>query len=106
MALGYLVILFVIIAVISIVSIALLFMVKDHRSNNAIFVVTAILGILISYMSVTALPSNYVFSRIVAGSFGILSVIGIILRYMKKELIAKVLVAASVLLSVLQLFFF
>ncbi|OAB41757.1 hypothetical protein PGLA_15930 [Paenibacillus glacialis] len=106
MALGYLVFLFIIIAVISIFSIVLLFVVKDRRSNNAIFIVTAILGVLINYMSVTVLPDNYVVSRIAAGSFGILSIIGIILMYMKKKTMAKVMVAASVVLGVLQLFFF
>ncbi|OAB38708.1 hypothetical protein PMSD_06750 [Paenibacillus macquariensis subsp. defensor] len=106
MALGYLSILFIIIAVVSVISIALLFTVKEPKTNNVLFVVTAILGVLIGYISVTALPSNYVVSRIFAGAFGIVSIIGIILMWMKKVAIAKVLVAISVVFGVLQLFFF
>lgn len=106
MALGILLSVFIVIAVVSIMSIALLFLVKDPKRNNVIFAITVILGILISYISVTALPSNFIVSRIVTGSFGALSIIGIVLKLMRKEMLAKILATASVALGVIQLFFF
>lgn len=106
MALGILLIVFIVLAIVSIVSIALLYLVKDPKGNNVVFVVNVILGILISYMNVTALPDNYLILRTVAGAFGALSIIGIVLKLMRQEMLAKIFVTASVGLGVLQLFFY
>lgn len=106
MALGALWILLLVMAVISIVSIVLLFTVKDNKINNVIFGFAVIFGILVSYLAVTSLPDNYTGTRIIAASFGVLAIIGIILRFMQKTMISNVLVTASIVLSMLQLFFF
>ncbi|WP_211745618.1 hypothetical protein [Paenibacillus sp. Marseille-Q4541] len=106
MALGLLVIMFTIIAIISIVSIGLLFTVKNRKINNIIFAVTVIIGIVVSYMNFTALPTNYTTEQIVAVIFGLLAVIALILKFMNKDRVAKILSAASVVLGVVQLFFF
>lgn len=106
MALGILLVIFIVIAVVSIMSIALLFLVKDPKRNNVIFAITVILGILINYISVTALPSNFIVPIIVTGSFGALSIIGIVLKLMRRGMLAKILATASVALGVIQLFFF
>lgn len=106
MALGILLIVFIVIAIVSIVSIVLLYLVKDPKGNNIVFVVNVMLGILISYINVTALPDNYLVPRTVAGAFGTLSIIGIVLKLMRQEMLAKIFVTASVALGVLQLFFY
>lgn len=102
---GLLLIIFIVIAVVSSISIASLYFVKDPRSNNIIFTCTVAMGILISYLNMTSLPSNFVFSRIVAGLFGILAIIGVLLKFKKRDHAAKLLVTASVVLGIVQLFF-
>jgi len=106
MALGALLILFIILTVVSILTIGLLFLVKDPQINNIVFFVTAVLGIVISYMAFTSLPSNFTVSRMVAGFFGLLTVIGVVMKFMQKAALAKLFVSVSVVLGMLQLFFF
>lgn len=103
---GLLLIIFIVIAAISCISIALLYFVKDPKRNNIIFTCTVAIGILISYLNITSLPSNFVFPRIVAVLFGILAVIGVLLKFKKWDHAAKLLVTTSVVLGVFQLFFF
>lgn len=106
MALGALWILFIVMAVVSVVSVVLLFSVKDPKKNNVIFGFAVIFGLLISYLAVTSLPDNYTGPRIIAASYGVLVIIGVILRFMQKTMISKMLVTVSIVLSMLQLFFF
>lgn len=106
MALGILLIVFIVIAVVSLFSIAALFMVKDRKINNMVFGFTVILGLVISYMAVTALPTNYTVPRVFSASMGVLAIIGVILKLMHKTLAAKLVVTVSVLLGLTQLFFF
>ncbi|WP_054957758.1 hypothetical protein [Paenibacillus dakarensis] len=106
MALGLLWIIFIVIAVISLFSIAALFMVKDPRGNRIVFGFTAILGLIISYMAFTALPTNMTVPRVFSASMGVLTLVSVILRFMNKTLSAKILVSASVILGLTQLFFF
>lgn len=104
MALGILFIMFVIISILSLVSIALLFMVKDPKVNNIVFYFTAILGIAIGYINVTALPSNEIAERIIVGAVGALAIIAVIYKIMNKNFIAKMLAAVSVVVGALLLF--
>lgn len=106
MALGLLMIIFIVIAVVSVFSIAALFMVKDSKGNNIVFGFTVLLGIVISYMAVTALPTNLTVPRVFSASMGVLAVIAVVLKLMHKTIAAKILVSASVLLGLTQLFFF
>lgn len=106
MALGLLLIFYFIIAAASGICIISLFVVKETKANHIIFAITVVLGILICYLNVTSLPSNLIVPQIVAVFFGILSVIGVVLKYMQRVNAAKIWVAASVVLGVIQLFFF
>lgn len=106
MAIGHIWILFCILLIVSIISIALLFGVKDTQGNIIIFAGTVLLGILISYISMTSLPSNYLVPRFIAGTIGFLSFVGVVLRFTKKVFPAKLLVTASIVFGIIQLFFF
>lgn len=97
---------FIFIAVVNLICITLLFLVKDPKINNIFFVGTVILGVLICYLNITSLASNLIVPQIVAGFFGVLSLIGIVLKYMRKFLAAKIFITASVVLGIVQLFFF
>lgn len=104
MALGVLFIMFIIISILSLVSIALMFMVKDRKVSNIAFSITVILGIVIGYMNVTALPSNETAERITVGAVGAIALVAVICKVMKKEVFARILAAASVILGILLLF--
>ena len=59
MALGYLFILFVSIAIISILGIVFLYYSKKEKTKNILFYTLNLWLILISYLNITSLPSNY-----------------------------------------------
>ncbi|WP_454190841.1 hypothetical protein [Paenibacillus sp. Marseille-Q7038] len=104
MALGVLFIMFVIISILSLVSIALMFMVKDKKVNNIAFSITVILGIVIGYLNVTALPSNETAEKITVGTVGAIALVAVICKVMKKDVLARILATASVILGILLLF--
>ncbi|WP_160035334.1 hypothetical protein [Paenibacillus sp. An7] len=104
MALGVLYIIFVLISILSLVSIALMFMVKDRKVNNIAFSITVILGLVIGFLNVTALPSNETTEKITVGAVGILALVAVICKVLKKNVLARFLAAASVILGILMLF--
>ncbi|WIV21097.1 hypothetical protein QPK24_10695 [Paenibacillus polygoni] len=104
MALGVLFIMFVIISILSLVSIALMFMVKDRKVNNIAFSITVILGLVIGFMNVTALPSNETTEKITVGAVGTMALVAVICKLMKKNVLARILAAASVILGIFLLF--
>ncbi|MGO4185164.1 hypothetical protein AB4Z17_28755 [Paenibacillus sp. TAF43_2] len=100
-----LLIMFIVIAFVCLISIALLYMVKDPPKNTIVFLFTAALGIFISFLNVTSFPSNLVMPRIIAVCFGMLAIIGVVLKYKHSNTAAKLFITASVVLGIVQLFF-
>lgn len=105
MALGYLFILFVAIIVISILGIALLYISKNQNIKNITFYTLAIWSVIVAFLNVTSLPSNYIFEKVIGLVFGLLAIISIIIKIKKPEKIniAYLLVSLSILLTVLDL---
>lgn len=106
MALGYLMIMFVVLAAVSIVCIILMFAVKGSKTENIIIAIGALLGLLLGILSYTSLPENWTGSKTMAGCFALLALIGALLKGMHRPATAKLLVSASIVLGMLQLFFF
>lgn len=104
----YLLILFVALTVISCLSIAFLFLAKNQKTKDIFFYLLAILGMLVAFMSATSLPTNFIMEMIIAWSFGVLSIIAIIIKVKnpQNDKIAKYLVTASVVIGIIDLFFF
>ncbi|MBP2000820.1 signal transduction histidine kinase [Paenibacillus shirakamiensis] len=102
---GELLILFVVIALASILFIGMLLAAKDAKWRNIAFVLLVVMAILITFMNFTALPSNETTERMVAIVFGLLAVIGMLFKF-RSEKVANMLVTASVVLGMLQMFFF
>lgn len=107
MALGYLFILFIFITAVSIVGILLLYLLKNQRAKNIVFYFLAVWSMCIAFLDVTSLPSNYLMERLIALSFGVLSIIAIIFKIKKPEkpMVAYILVTASVLLTLMSIIF-
>lgn len=108
MALSYLLILFIVIGLLSGVGIVSLFAIKNNQFKNIIFYLLAILSIFITYINVTALPSNYLFQRVLACSFGLLAILSVIINIKNpsKFKTAQILVVTSILCNLIQLFLF
>lgn len=107
MALGYLLILFIVMMVVSIVGISLLYLLKNKKAKNIIFYCLAAWSMCIAFLNATSLPINFLTEQLVAWSFGFLSVIAIIFNIKKPEKsnIAYIIVVVSILLGLYTLFF-
>ncbi|MGI5958517.1 MAG: hypothetical protein ACOX60_11760 [Massiliimalia sp.] len=108
MAIGILVLFFIGISVVSGLGLAFLYLVKNEQVKKVLFYVLAAWGMLISIVSATSLPSNWIGSQMVAWLFGVLSIAGIIVHVKadspKKYLAARLLVTASIVLGIAKMF--
>ena len=107
MALGYLAIMFISIMVVSGLGIAFLYLLKNQKIKNGLFYFLAVWAMGVAYMNATSLPSNYLGGQLIAWAFGFLAVLAIILKIKKPEktMLTDLLVTASILCGVVQLFF-
>lgn len=107
MALGYLTILFITITIISVLSIFILYISKNYKVKDATFYFLAIFSLLLAFMSMTSLPSNFFFQRFISIAFGLLSIMGVIIKIKnsKNTNVAYLLVTASTILNLFTLFF-
>lgn len=107
MALGYLLIFFVFILVISILGISLLFFLKNRKIKNVLFYFLVVWSILIAYLNASSLPTNYLGQQIMAWLFGSISIIAIIINLKKtgETNIPYILVTISVFLGIFMMFF-
>lgn len=108
MALSILLIMFIVMAVVSGLGIALLYLVKNPKVKNVMFYFLAIWSMLIAFISATSLPSNFLLQQLIAWAFGFLAVIAIIIKIMKKDKVnlSYLFVTISILLGLAYLFFF
>ncbi|HJD45896.1 MAG TPA: hypothetical protein H9909_03555 [Candidatus Mediterraneibacter norfolkensis] len=110
MALGLLVISFVAISVISIIGLALMYLLKNERAKAGIFYFLSIWGMAIAVLSAMSLPSNWMAQQLIAWGFGILSAAGLIVHLKSSSgsgrMAAYALVTVSVIGGVLKMFIF
>lgn len=110
MALGLLVISFVAISVISIIGLALMYLLKNERAKAGIFYFLSIWGMGIAILSAISLPSNWMAQQLIAWGFGILSAAGLIIHLKSPsasgKMAAYALVTVSVIGGVLKMFVF
>ena len=85
------------------VIIAQFFLYKD-RGNKKFFLINIALGILLSFLLFTSLPTNYTAQRILALALGVLPLIGLYLQTQgKNDLLARVLVSVAIFGSLVNL---
>lgn len=106
MALGYLFIMFVSMAIISGLLIGLLYFIKNEKVKNILFYILLFWSILVAFINVTSLPSNYISQRVLGITIGILALVGTFIKFKNpnKVNIAYLLVSISTLLSLLDLY--
>ncbi|WP_040214295.1 hypothetical protein [Clostridium polynesiense] len=105
-AIGALFILFVILSLFGAAGTLLLFTVKSEKASDILMIVMALFAILIAFLSSSGQPDNYVLQRIIAWGIGLLSLGGLIFRFIfkKPQFIDKLLIALSVIVGLLYLF--
>ena len=108
MALGLLMILFIVMSVISVVGISLLYLMKSPVARQVIFYIMAVGGMFIAVVTATGLPTNYTLERLITWAIGFLSVAGIVLHIRSSEdkarMAARLLVTISVAGGIIKLF--
>lgn len=108
MALGLLLVLFMVMSIISMMGLVLLFLLKGEKGQKAVFYFMAVWGMVIAWMTANSYPTNYIKEQLIAWAFGALAVIALLVQIFGKSersfLTAKVLVAASVVLGMVALF--
>lgn len=107
MALGLLLIAFIVMIVISVLGTIFLFLTKNQKVKNVLFYILAVWGMLISYLSATSMATNFIAEQAIAWTVGFLSVLAIILKVKKPEWtkIAHVMVGFSAIYGVIDIFF-
>ena len=106
MALGFLLVFFIIIFIIAFTCVILLFASKRRKINRIMIWISTIFSLFIAFISATSLPSNYKTEQYIAWGFGGFACIGLLYHYKRQDLIAKILISISIILGVIQLFFF
>lgn len=104
MALGYLMVLYIVILALAIILQGFLYRgkIKDGRG---ILVANMLLGIGLAYLAYTSLPNNYTMQKVLAAGLGIVALVGTVLAYRKEGsiVLAKLLTSLSVVGGLIQL---
>lgn len=106
MALGYLFILFVVLFVLSFLSVMLLLIAKRPKVTRLIVFMTTLFSLFLTVINVTSWPSNYYIEQVIGYIFGGFAIVGFILYYRKRIGLAKAFISFSITASIIQLFFF
>lgn len=108
MALGILMILFVVMSVLGAIGILILFLARKSRLQSGAVYVMAAYSLLTAYLGATSLPSNYLSAQLFRWAIGAVGIAGAFLYWKSTEeswkLAGRLLVAASVVLGIAKLF--
>ena len=80
MALGLLLILFMVMSIISVVGLLLLFLLKGERAQKIVFYFMALLGMFIAWMTATGYATNQIKEQMISWGFGALAVVAVLVR--------------------------
>ncbi len=108
MALGLLLVLFMVMSIISVMGLVLLFLVKGKKGQKVVFYCMAVWGMVIAWMTASSYPTNFIKEQMLSWGFGALAVVALLVQICGKSeksfLTAKLLAAASVVLGMVALF--
>ncbi|MDD6435463.1 MAG: hypothetical protein PUF77_03615 [Clostridiales bacterium] len=109
MALGLLLVLFMVMSVISVIGTVLMFLLKENKWQKAVFYFMSVWGMVVAWMAADSYPTNFIRNQLIAWAFGALAVIAIFVQICvggrKAFLAARFLTVASVFLGMTILFF-
>lgn len=101
-----LLIMFIIMAIISILGISILYLTQNTKNKNIIFYFLSVWSIFVTFISTTSLPTNFIVEQIISLSFGFLAIVAVIIKIKKpeKSSFSYILVSISIVLGLLDLF--
>ena len=101
---GELSLIFIGIIILAVALILLMVLSKNNKLTSASIYLSAVLGVLVSIINFTAQPSNLVLYKALAVILGVVSIAGAVVfavaKLPKKDLIAKIMLIASLVLGV------
>lgn len=105
MALGILMILYIVLIAAALIIQVLLYKNKNE-SKNSIFIINMLFAMFLSYLAYTSLPTNFTGQRILTIALAGIAVLAVALKLKSKKhiLVSKVMLSVSILASFLQLF--
>ena len=69
MALGLLLVLFMVMSIISVMGLVLLFLLKGEKGQKAVFYFMAVWGMVIAWMTANSYPTNYIKESLISSDF-------------------------------------
>ena len=108
--LGMLVITFFAMTVVSLVGLVLLYLLKNEKAKKVVFYLLTVWGMIVAYCNVISDPINWTGAIVRGWVLGALSVAALLIQLcLKKEYkfnLARILVTISVVLGMMDCFFF
>lgn len=103
MALGILMIVFIVWIIVSIIIQILLY---KKESKNSVFMINMLFSMLLSYITFTSLPMNYTEQKVIAIAWGGLSLLALALKLKEGNfiIVSKVMLTIAIVGSLVQLF--
>ena len=104
MALGILKIIYIVLIAVAVLIQALLY-INKNKSNNTIFIINMLLGMILAFIAFTSMPTNFTVQRILAIIFGVIAALAIVVKSKTKKNIigSKLLLSVSIIGSFLLL---
>ncbi|MDV6377163.1 hypothetical protein ORD22_02660 [Sporosarcina sp. GW1-11] len=105
MALGILMIVFIVLLVTAVIIQILLYRSKNE-SNNYVFFMNMLFGVLLSYMAFSALPMNFTGQRVLAIAWGVVAVLAVVVKLTSGKfiMISKIMLSVAIIGGLVQLF--
>lgn len=107
---GELNLIFIFVILVGLVVGALMFVPKKQGLNIAMSVVSTLWSLVITWINVTAIPSNMMSIKLVPAAFGLASAIGLVmffaLKSEKQKLISKIIIALGLALGLCFMIFY
>lgn len=107
MALGSLMILFIVLVILAVILQILLYKNNNRSKNsNMLFIINTIFSLFLSFMAFSALPSNFTGQKSLALAWGALGLLALILKFTSKTptIISKLMLTISILGALVQSF--
>ncbi|NMA48288.1 MAG: hypothetical protein GX947_00720 [Tissierellia bacterium] len=89
MALGILKIIYIVLIAVAVLIQALLY-INKNKSNNTIFIINMLLGMILAFIAFTSMPTNFTVQRILAIIFGVIAALAIVVKSKTKKILLGV----------------
>lgn len=107
MALGILAIIYIVLGGLTLLFQILLYRGNDNTKNySVIFMLNVFLGVVLSFLVYSSLPSNFIIEKVISAALGLIAVIsiGVRVKTEKPSIISKIMLTISIVGGLIQLY--